>query len=114
MSNTPQFSSIQEQNNYDKVRETLVSTILEKTLSDAGIYHQVILELDIKYDSALKDCFRHPKYFSTTLEDYHREMYDTIVTSINRHLEIYSDKNSITEFLHAINHQYKNWLQCNM
>jgi len=104
MSKTSQFFNIEKQHDYDKVRETLVSTILEKTLSDAGIYHQVILELDRKYNSNLHDCYKHPEYLSTTLENHHKDMYDIIITSINRYLEIFSYENSITKFLQTINH----------
>ncbi len=103
MSNTSKFFDIQEQYNYEKVRERLVLTILEKTLSNAGIYNQVVLELDRKYNSRLNDCYRHPEYFSTTLENHHKDMHDDIITSINRQLEIFSYHNSITKFLQAIN-----------
>lgn len=103
MQDRQQFFKSPERYDYDKVKEILVLTILEKTLVSARIYHKVLLELEKKYSCDLYDCYKHPEYLSTTLKDLHDDSYMSIMKSINQQLEIFSDAKSITRFLRAIN-----------
>jgi hypothetical protein len=103
MPDTQQFAKPQEQHTYDKIREILVYTILEKTLSSAGIYHKMTSEIEKRYNCNLYDCYKHPEYFSSILGDKHGDMYDMITESINKQLEMFSYEKPIARFLQVIN-----------
>lgn len=103
MPDIQQFAKPQEQHAYDKTKETLVYTILEKTLSSAGIYQRVASEIEKRYNCNLYYCYKHPEYFSAILENNHGDMYDLIVESINKQLEMFSYEKPIARFLQIIN-----------
>ncbi len=103
MQDGQQFFKSTDQYRYDKVRENLVLTILEKTLASTQIYHKVLLQLEKKYNCSLHDCYKHPEYLSTILKDQHDNSYKSIMRSINQQLDIFSDVKSITIFLQAFN-----------
>ncbi len=102
MPDTQQFVKPQELDTYDKVRETLVNTVLEKTLHSAGIYHTMTSEIKKTYNCNLYDCYKHPEYFSSILESRHGEMYDLVAGAINKQLEMFSYEKPIARFLQAI------------
>src|SRR5574337_1132430 len=102
MSDTQQFVKSQKLHTYDKVREALVHTVLEKTLHSAGIYQTITSEIERTYDCSLYDCYEHPEYFSSILENKHREMYDLVTGAINKQLEMFSHEKPIARFLQAI------------
>ena len=103
MSDMQQFVKSQEQLTHDKIRETLVNTVIEKTLSSAGIYHTVSSEIKRRYNCNLYDCYEHPEYFISILEDKYDDRYDLITGSINKHLEMFSYEKPIARFLQVIN-----------
>lgn len=103
MPDTPQFVKPQELHKYDKVREALVHTVLEKTLHSAGIYHTITSEIEKTYNCDLYDCYKHPEYFSSILESRHGEMYDLVTGAISKQLEMFSYEKPIARFLQAIN-----------
>ena len=102
MPDSRQYIKPQEQYVSDKVRETLVYTVLEKTLSSIGIYQNVSSEIEKKYNCNMYECYRHPEYLKATLEDKHAEMYDLITGSISRQLEMFSHEKPIARFLQVI------------
>ncbi|CUR52278.1 protein of unknown function [Nitrosotalea devaniterrae] len=103
MSDMQQFVKPHELYSYEKVREMLVHTVLEKALANAGIYHTVTSEIKKKYNGTLNDCYKHPEYLSTILEDKHDTISGTVSKSITKQLEMFSDDKSIANFLQAIN-----------
>ncbi len=100
---TQQFVNPQELDTYDKVRKTLVYTVLEKTLHSAGIYQTVTAEIAETYNCSLYDCYKYPEYFSSILKSKHSEMYDLVAGSINKQLEMFSYEKPIARFLQTIN-----------
>ena len=103
MPDAQQFVKPQELHVYHKVRETLVYTVLEKTLHSAGIYHAVTSEIAKTYNCNLDDCYEHPEYFRAILESKHGQMYDLVVGTINKQLEMFSYEKPIARFLQVIN-----------
>lgn len=103
MPDIQQFVKPQELHTYDKVREALVHTILEKTLHSAGIYHTITSEIEKTYNCNLYDCYKHPEYFSSILESRHGDMYDLVAGAINKQLEMFSYEKPIARFLQTIN-----------
>lgn len=103
MHDKQQSATFPEQYDYDKIKEELVITILEKTLLSVQIYHEVQLQLWIKYECDLHECYRHPEYLNEILKDQHDDLYESIMKSINQQLEIFSDAKSIAKFLQRIN-----------
>ncbi|HEU5489046.1 MAG TPA: hypothetical protein VFV16_09525 [Candidatus Nitrosotalea sp.] len=103
MPDTQQFVKPQELQTYDKVREALVHTVLEKTLHSAGIYQTITSEIEKTYNCSLYDCYEHPEYFSSILESRHGEMYDLVAGAINKQLEMFSYEKPIARFLEIIN-----------
>ena len=103
MQDKQQFFKSPEQYSYDKIKEELVFTVLEKTLVSAGIYHKVLLQLERKHNSDLHECYRHPKYLSMILKDQFDDSYKNILKSVNQQLDIFSDAKSIARFLQEIN-----------
>ena len=102
MPDSQQFIRTQEPYTSDKMQETLVHTVLEKTLSSIGIYHDVSSEIEKKYNCSIYECYRHPEYLKSTLEDKHADMYDIIIGSISKQLEIFSHEKPIARFLQVI------------
>lgn len=103
MSDMKQFVKSEEQNSYEKLREMLVYTIIEKTLSSAGIYYDVASEMKKKFNCNVYECYKHPEYFSAILHTKYNDMYDIIIESIDRQLEMFSYEKSIATFLQKIN-----------
>lgn len=103
MPDTQQFVKPQELDTYDKVREALVHTVLEKTLHSAGIYQTVTSEIAKTYNCNLYDCYKHPEYFRSILESKYGEMYDLVAVAINKQLEMFSYEKPIARFLQTIN-----------
>ena len=103
MPDMQQFVKTHEPHSYEKVREMLIHTVLEKTLVNAGIYHTVTSEIKKKYNGTLNDCYKHPEYLSTTLENKHGETCYLVSESITKQLEMFSDDKFIANFLQAIN-----------
>ncbi|HEX5457180.1 MAG TPA: hypothetical protein VFX64_02210 [Candidatus Nitrosotalea sp.] len=98
-----QFIKSQESFPYDKVREVLVCTILEKTLVSAGVYNTITSEIEKRYNCSMQDCYNHPEYLSSILEDKCGDMYDMVSESITKQLEMFSHEKSIAKFLQIIN-----------
>ena len=103
MTDMQQFIKSEKQDAYDKIREILVYTIIEKTLSSAGIYHDVELAIKKKYNSNLYECYKHPEYFSVILREKYNDMHEIITESIGRQLEMFTHEKSIASFLQIIN-----------
>ena len=86
----------------DKIRETLVHIVLEKSLSSMEIYNNVASEIEKRYNCNMLECYRHPEYLKAVLEDKHAEIYDLITDSISRQLEIFAHEIHIAGFLQVI------------
>ena len=103
MTDTKQFVESDKQYAYEKLREMLVYTIIEKTLTSAGIYNDVTSEMKKKFNCNIYDCYKHPEYFSSILHTKYNDMYDLITESIGRQLEMFSHEKSIARFLQKMN-----------
>lgn len=101
MQDSQQFAKTQLYTS-DKIRESLVHIVLEKSLSSLGIYNSVASEIEKRYNCNMHECYRHPEYLKTILEDKHAETYDLITDSISRQLEIFSHEKHIARFLQVI------------
>src|SRR5690349_24838666 len=77
MQDSQQFAKTQLYTS-DKIRESLVHIVLEKSLSSLGIYNSVASEIEKRYNCDMFECYRHPEYLKTILEDKHAETYDLI------------------------------------
>ena len=89
---------------YDKVRQGLVSTILEKTLLDigSGAYCTVKDELKKRYQCHLTDCYVHPEYLISILQDLYGDASMQIVRIINKKLEEFSYEKPIAKFMESL------------
>ncbi len=89
---------------YDKVRQILVSVILEKTLLDigSGTYCMVQDELKRKYQCQLTDCYVHPEYLIFILKDLYGDSYKQIVRIVNGRLEEFSYQEPIAKFMESL------------
>ena len=89
---------------YDKVRQGLVSLILEKTLLDigSGTYCTVKDELKKRYNCYLTDCYVHPEYLTFILKDLYGDSYRKIVKSINEQLAEFSYQKPIEKFIDSL------------
>ncbi|SRR5713101_6524365 len=93
-----------EDHGYDKVRQALVSVILEKTLCEIGssTYDKVVDELKKRYHCYLTDCYEHPEYLNVILKDLYGNSYRQIVKSINEQLEEFSSQKPIAKFIELV------------
>jgi hypothetical protein len=91
-----------EQQGYDKVKKGLVWSVLEKTLSDIGIYCRVIDELKKRYHCNLYDCYDHPEYLSAVLKYLFGGSSKHVIRAISKQLEQFSYHGSISRFLKVI------------
>jgi len=93
-----------EDHGYDKVRQALVSVILEKTLFEigSGTYYKVVDELKKRYHCYLTDCYEHPEYLNAILKDLYGNSYRKIVKSINEQLEEFSSQRPIAKFIELV------------
>lgn len=89
---------------FDKVRQGLVSTILEKTLLDigSGAYYVVIDELKKRYRCHITDCYIHPEYLNNILQDLYGDASMQIVRIINKKLEEFSYQKPIAKFMESL------------
>lgn len=93
-----------EDHGYDKVRQALVSVILEKTLFEigSGTYYKVVDELKKRYHCYLTDCYEHPEYLNVILKDLYGNSYRQILKSINEQLEEFSSQKPIAKFIELV------------
>ena len=93
-----------EDHGYNKVRQALVSVILEKTLFEfgSGTYYKVVDELKKRYHCYLTDCYEHPEYLNVILKDLYGNSYRQIVKSINEQLEEFSSQRPIAKFIELV------------
>lgn len=89
---------------YDKVRQGLVSLILEKTLLDigAGTYCTVKDELKKRHQCHLTDCYAYPEYLTSILQDLYGDASMQIVQIINKKLEEFSYQKPIAKFMELL------------
>ena len=89
---------------YDKVRQGLVSTIVEKILLDigSGAYCTVKDELKKRYQCHITDCYVHPEYLNSILQDLYGDASMQIVRIINKKLEEFSYQKPIAKFMELL------------
>ncbi len=89
---------------YEKVRQGLVSMVLEKTLLDidSSTYCKVKDELKQRYRCQLTDCYAHPEYLISILKDMYGDSYKHIIKSINKQLEEFSYQKPIEKFIESL------------
>lgn len=92
-----------ERQGYDKIKKALVWSVLEKTLMESGMYHNVIDELKIRHHCQLDDCYDNPEYLNAILKDLYGDSYKQVIKSINKQLEEFSYHGTITRFMKVIN-----------
>lgn len=93
-----------EGHRYDEVRQGLVSLILEKTLLDigSGAYCIVKDELKKRYQCHITDCYVHPEYLTSILQDLYGDASMQIVLIINKKLEEFSYQKPIAKFMELL------------
>ena len=65
-------------------------------------YHQVLARLERDYECKIFDCFEHPEYLRSVLQEVYGEDYATIVDNLEVELgEIVSEK-GVAGFLEAL------------
>ena len=89
---------------YDKVRQGLVSLIVEKTLQDigSGVCCTVKDELKKRYQCHITDCYVHPEYLTSILQDLYGDASMQIVRIINKKLEEFSYQKPIAKFMESL------------
>lgn len=87
----------------DKIKETLVHIVLEKSLSSIGIYNSVASEIEKRYNCNMYECYNHPEYLKSILEDNHAGIYGLMIDSISKQLEMFTHEKHIARFLQVIN-----------
>jgi len=89
---------------YDKVRQGLVSLIVEKTLQDigSGACCTVKDELKKRYQCHITDCYVHPEYLTSILQDLYGDASMQIVRIINKKLEEFSYQKPIAKFMESL------------
>jgi hypothetical protein len=80
----------------------LVHIVLEKSLSGIGIYNSVASEIEKRYNCNIYECYKHPEYLKAVLEDNHAEIYDLMIDSVSKQLEMFSHEKHIARFLQVI------------
>lgn len=89
---------------YDTVRQGLVSVIIEKILLDigSGAYCTIKDELKIRYQCHLTDCYVHPEYLTSILQDLYGDASMQIVRLINKKLDEFSYQKPIAKFMELL------------
>ena len=93
-----------EGHGYDKVRQALVSLVIEETLLgiDLSTYYKVTDELKKRYHCYLTDCYEHPEYLNVILKDLYGNFSSQILKSINEKLKEYSHQKPIAKFIELV------------
>ena len=86
------------------LEKSLVCLAIEKTLLAFGTasLDEVRNRLKSDYNADFFDCYDHPGYLSTILEDLYGMSHIHIVKSIKEKLEEFSYRESITRFIQSI------------
>ena len=89
---------------YDVVRKALVSLAIEKALFEIGkpVYEKVIEALYKEYHCYLPDCYEHPEYLKDILKKLYGNARDSIIKSIKKQLDEFSNHKQIARFLSVI------------
>jgi archaellum component FlaC len=88
----------------NQTRKALVALTIEKSLLQVGkpVYDKVTKTLKTKYDCYLQDCYEHPEYLSEILDKLYGNSHKTIVESINKELNEFSEYGDIASFLKVV------------
>jgi hypothetical protein len=87
-----------------EVRKALVMLAIERALLEVGrpCYDLVVQKLEEKYGCYICDCYEIPSYLRVILKELFGDSYNSIIKSIAKNLDEYSDRIEIRRFLDSI------------
>jgi len=87
-----------------QIKKALITISVEQALLEMGtpVLDEVTRALYSNYKCYIPDCLDHPDYLKTVLKDLYGNGYQTIITSIHKQLDEFSDQKPIEEFLIAV------------
>ena len=87
-----------------KLEKDIVLYVLNMTLLKSGtkVHDMVNRSLYEKYHSNISECFENPEFLCDVLRFVFDDTYDTILESIVKNLERFSQESGIKEFLDNI------------
>ena len=90
--------------NDDKIKKSLISVVVEKTLLEIGKpeYQKVVNKLKEDYNCFLPDCYENPTYLKKVLEEIFGQSYDVIYESIKTKLRNVESNKQINDFLKVL------------
>ena len=88
----------------NQIKKALISISVEQALLEMGtpVLDEVTRALYSNYKCYIPDCLDHPDYLKTVLKDLYGGGYQTIIKSIHKQLDEFSDQKPIEEFLIAV------------
>ena len=87
-----------------EIRRAIVTLSIEKVLLDMGkpVYDRVIEKLETKHNCYLTDCYANPSCLQNVLKELFGRSSESIIKSIGKNLEEFSDNKQIGRFLDII------------
>ena len=87
-----------------QLKKEIVLFVVKRTILESGspVFEMVNRSLFEKYRCEISDCFEKPEYLSDVLRYVFDGSYHTIIKSITKNLERFSQENGIKEFLEKI------------
>ena len=87
-----------------QLKKEIVLFVVKQIILESGspVFEMVNRSLFEKYRCEISDCFEKPEYLSDVLRYVFDGSYHTIIKSITKNLERFSQENGIKEFLEKI------------
>lgn len=93
-----------EYTNSNQAKKALVSLAIEIVLLEIGkpTYDEVIHKLFKVYQCYIPDCYEHPEYLKTILQDLYGSSSTVIIESIKKQLEEFENQKGVDVFIAGI------------
>lgn len=87
-----------------QIKKALVSFAIEKSLLEMGepVFQKVTKTLMDNYNCYIPDCYEHPEYLKRVLGDIYGNAHQSIINSIKRDLEEFSEQGPVQKFILAL------------
>lgn len=98
------FNVVLEYTDSNQAKKALVSLAIEIVLLEIGkpTYDEVIHKLFQVYKCYIPDCYEHPEYLKTILQDLYGSSSISIIESIKKQLEEFENQKGVDVFIAGI------------
>jgi hypothetical protein len=88
----------------NEIKKALITVSIEQVLLDIGrpVFEAVTRNLYNRYKCYIPDCYEHPEYLKSVLQDLYGDAYHVIIQSIWKYLDEFVSDRSIRKFVKVL------------